>query len=100
MRMSFPELTELRLSTFDETPPVTHIIPDSFLDGSAPRLRFLSLWSVPFPGLSNLLLSATHLVHLCLRDISEFWCMSPEAMVASLSLLSSLEILRLEFRPP
>jgi hypothetical protein len=35
MQVSFPELTDLRLFSDDETPPV---IPDPFLDGSAPRL--------------------------------------------------------------
>jgi hypothetical protein len=97
MQAPFPELTDLRLSTYDKTPPV---IPDSFLDGSAPRLQIFVLWGIPFPGLSNLLLSATHLVDLSLKNISESWCMSPEAMVASLSLLSSLEMLDLRFQPP
>jgi hypothetical protein len=99
MQAPFPELTDLRLSTYDKTPPV---IPDSFLDGSAPRLQIFVLWGIPFPGLSNLLLSATHLVELRLLGISKSWCFSPDAMVASLSLLSSLEILDLEpeLQPP
>src|SRR5260221_4594566 len=35
------------------------IVPESFLDGSAPRLRRLRLGYIPCPGLPKLLLSAT-----------------------------------------
>ena len=45
------------------------VLPDSFLGGSAPCLRLFALLGVPFPGLSNLLLSATHLVSLYLYRI-------------------------------
>jgi len=38
MQVSFPELTRLQLYSHDET---LSIIPDSFLGGSAPRLRYL-----------------------------------------------------------
>ena len=58
MHVPFPELTNLWLSASGETQP----IPDSFLDGSAPRLRYFHLDGIPFPGLPNLLLYATHLV--------------------------------------
>jgi hypothetical protein len=95
MQVPFPELTDLRLSSYDETLPV---IPDSFLDGSAPRLRIFVLWGIPFPGLSNLLLSATHLVDLRLKNISNSGYISPEAMVSSLFVLSSLRTLCLEFQ--
>jgi F-box-like len=95
MHVSFPELTNLRLSSHDENPPV---IPDSFLDGSAPRLRNFSLNGIPFLGLPNL--SATHLVSLNLSDIPHSGYISPEEMVAPLSVLSSLEILSLGFRSP
>ena len=95
MQVPFPELTDLIVLSFDETPP---LIPDSFLDGSAPRLRILGLSGILFPGLSNLLLSATHLVNLYLDRIPHSEYISPEAMVASLSLLSSLEILTLKFK--
>jgi hypothetical protein len=61
MQVPFPELTDLRLFSDGETLPV---IPDSFLGGSAPRLRYFELDGIPFPGLPKLLLSATHLVHL------------------------------------
>ena len=96
MLVSFPELTRLRLWSY-ETPPA---IPDSFLGGSAPRLRFLTLRSISFPGLPKLLLSATHLVNLQLYYIPHSGYFSPEDIVASLSVLSSLRSLRLEFRSP
>jgi hypothetical protein len=71
-------------------------IPDSFLGGSAPRLRYLYLDDIPFPGLPRLLLSATHLVQLYLRDIPDSGYPSPEAMATCLSMLPSLETLRFE----
>jgi hypothetical protein len=82
MQVPFPELTYLELSSHDETPPV---IPDSFLGGSAPRLRYFNLTGIPFPGLPKVLLSATHLVQLCLYNIPDFGFISPEAMVALLT---------------
>jgi hypothetical protein len=63
MLKPFPELTDLRLSMFVDDGPAP-ILPDSFLGGTAPRLRSLYLDNVPFPGLPKLLLSATHLVDL------------------------------------
>jgi hypothetical protein len=97
MQVPFPELTYLRLRTHDETPPV---IPDSFLGGSAPRLRYFSLFGIPFPGLPKLLLSATHLVNLRLISIPHSGYISPEAMVALFCALSSLEAISLQFRSP
>jgi len=97
MQVPFPELTELRLTSYSETPPV---VPDSFLGGSAPRLRLLKLGGIPFPGLPKLLLSATHLVHLWLEDIPHSGYISPEAMSTLLSVLSSIKSLFLEFQSP
>ena len=88
MQVPFPELTVLSLSSLDQMPPV---IPDSFLRGSAPRLRHFELEGIPFPGLPKLLLSATHLVYLRLEDIPLSGYISPEVMVALLSVLSSSE---------
>ena len=50
MHVLIPELTDLRLFSADETPPV---IPDSFLNGSAPRLESFLLSGIPFPGFPN-----------------------------------------------
>jgi hypothetical protein len=93
----FPALTELDLLSDDENAPV---LPDSFLGGSAPRLRSLYLFRIPFPRLPKLLLSTHHLVKLCLWDIPRSGYISPEAMVTALSTLTSLEKLVLAFRSP
>ena len=98
MQVLFPELTDLRLSSYDHgTPP---IIPDSFLGGSAPRLRYFELHGIPFPRLPSLLLTATHLVELRLYKIPHFGYISPKAMVALISVLSSLRELALGFGSP
>jgi hypothetical protein len=76
------------------------VIPDSFLGGSAPRLRHFLLDRIPFPGLPNLLLSANHLVHLYLHQIPHSGYFSLEVMVVSLSVLSSLRMLSLGFQSP
>jgi hypothetical protein len=97
MHVPFPELTHLQLILDGKTVPV---IPDSFLDGSAPLLRHFKLSGIPFPGLPNLLLSATHLIDLRLWNIPHSGYFSPEAIVALLSVLSSLEWLTLGFESP
>ena len=97
MQVSFPKLTDLYLGSYGGTSPVN---PDSFLGGFSPRLRFLTLDNISFPGLPKLLLFATHLVHLHLYGIPHSGYISPEAMVALLSALFSLEKLSLEFRSP
>jgi hypothetical protein len=95
MQVPFPKLTELRLFSDSKTLPV---IPDSFLNGSAPHLRIFGLGGIPFPGLPKLLLSATHLVDLQLFNIPDSGYISPEAMAALLSASSSLRMLCLEFK--
>ena len=97
MQVPFPQLTRLRLDPYDETVPV---LPDSFLGGSAPRLRLIRLDRISFPGLPKLLLSATHLVHLQLRGIPHSGYISPEVMATALSTLTSLESLWLIFESP
>ena len=100
MQVPFPKLTRLWLTSDRKTLPVVNVIPDSLLDGSAPRLRGLDLYGIPFPGLPKLLLSATHLVHFVLSDVPHSGYISPESMVALLSVLSSLEFLSLGFQSP
>jgi hypothetical protein len=97
MQNSFPTLTRLQLEFNDETTPV---IPTSFLGGSTPRLQRLFLNGVPFPGLLKLLLSATDLAYLCLWRIPYSGYISPEAMVACLSVLTRLEKLYIGFESP
>ena len=91
MQVPFPELKDLELFSYDET----RIIPDSFLGGSARCLQTLSLDSIPFPGLPRLLLSATHITHLYLYSIPHSGYISPQVMIAPLSMLSSLRTLYL-----
>jgi hypothetical protein len=94
----FPALTNLFLFSNDEKAPV---LPDSFLGGSAPRLREILLAGIiPFPGLGKLLLSTIDLVSLWLVNIPHSGYISPEAMVASLSTLTRLKQLDLQFRSP
>ena len=97
MQVPFPALTRLLLNSLDRT---MSVFPDSFLGRSAPRLQFLELKGIPFPGLPKLLLSATRLVNLHLKDIPHSGYFSPEAMVTALSTLTSLEKLSLEFESP
>ena len=97
MQVPFPELTDLAV-ILDHG--MVSSLPDSFLGGSAPRLQFLQLNRIPFPGVEKLLLSATHLVTLYLDDIPHSGYISPEAMVTALSTLTSLESLSLEFESP
>ncbi len=98
MQVPFPELVDLWLFSDDETRPAIPI-PDSFLGGSAPRLRHFYLLGIPFPGLPKPLFSATHLVQLNLTNIPHSGYISPEAIVALLSALSSLGTLFLGFQP-
>jgi hypothetical protein len=99
MSHPFPTLTHLRLKSDDEreTPPVA---PGSFLGGSTPRLRFLWLEHIPFPGLPKLLLSTTDLVDLRLWQIPHSGYISPDVMATCLSALTRLEKLDLEFESP
>ena len=96
MQQPFPALTSLRLVSNETVPAV----PVSFLGGSAPQLLRLTLESTTFPGLPKLLLSASHLVELTLWKIPHSGYFSPEAMVASLAMLTRLERFYLEFKSP
>jgi hypothetical protein len=96
MQEPFPALTCLELNAC-YIPPVH---PDSFLGGSAPRLRKIHLTRVPFPALPNLLLSASDLVTLSLTDIPHSGYISPEAMVTGLSPLTKLKHIHFCFRSP
>ena len=95
MQQPFPELTYMSLHCFGET---VRVVPDSFLGGSAPRLEYLSLENIPFPGIPKLLLSATHLVYLHLTDIPHSGYIPPEVMVTALCTLTSLSSFSLRFQ--
>jgi hypothetical protein len=98
IQQPFPAMTRLQLEFQDEI--LAPIDPDLFLGGSAPCLQSLTLVSIPFPGLPKLFLSATHLVYLQLWRIPHSGYVSPEAMVAGLSVLTRLESLFIGFESP
>jgi hypothetical protein len=97
LQQPFPALTSLMFAFYTET---ALVVPASFLGGSAPGLQTLVLDRIPFPGLPNLLLTATHLVHLQLKRIPYSGYISPEAMVTVLSVLTSLKNFRIGFESP
>jgi hypothetical protein len=99
MQEQFPALTHLSLQTVGYSRPAP-ALPDGFLGGSAPRLRYLELDSIPFPALPNLLLSATDLFGLTLINIPHSGYISPEAIVAALVVLPNLWHLDIEFESP
>ena len=97
MQVPFPELTSMGLWSRGKT---ASALPDSFLGGSAPRLLYLELSGIPFPGLPKLLMSATHLANLRLKDIPHSGYIPPEAIVTALSTLTRLEAVWLLFVSP
>ena len=93
----FPVLFDVDLRSNEEwVPPLS----DSFLGGSAPRLRSIRLDSIPFPGIRKLLSSTSDLVHLDLWDIPDSGYISPETMLMSLSSLTQLKTFGLGFHSP
>jgi hypothetical protein len=99
MQEPFPALIRLKLKfpSYLYTPAV---LPDGFLGGSAPHLRSLELHSIVFPALPKLLLSATDLVDLTLRDLPYSGYVSPEALLTCLAVLTNLKSLTIEIQPP
>lgn len=93
----FPALTYLELRSGRAT---TQILPDSFLGGSAPRLRFVFFYGIAYPGLRKLLSSTRDIVHLRLHDIPYSGYISPEATATCLSALTRIEEVSLHFRSP
>jgi len=93
----FPALTSLWLVSWTQKVPV---LPDSFLGGSAPRLRSLDLYGIPYPSIGRLLSSNTNLVQLTLWRIPHSGYIAPETIVPCLSMLPSLGSLELGFRHP
>ena len=88
----FPTLTHLSINS--KSGPT---LPDGFLGGSAPSLQQLNLYDVLYPALPTLLLSASNLVNLTLRNIPLNGYISPEAMVSHVATSPKLELLHIEF---
>jgi F-box-like len=102
MREPFPALKFLSIRLeVSETPFQTRpVLLDPFLNGSASCLQHLDLWGVTIPSLPGLLLSATDLRSLRLCEIPNDGYISPEPLAESLSALTKLEWLALEFQSP
>ena len=96
MQGLFPVLRSLTLGC---DAGYTHVITDTFLGGSAPRLQKLELWNVPFPTLPKFLLAANDLVDLHLENITGAGCNSPDTMAACISVLRRLRSVRISFDP-
>ena len=94
----FSALTSLVLSSCRQ--PNVPVLPDSFLGGSAPRLRLLYFYGIPYPSIGKLLSSTTDLVRLTLWHIPHSGYIAPETIVPCLSMLPSLGSLRLGFQYP
>jgi hypothetical protein len=96
MQEPFPALEYLSLrSSYDVWP-----VPDTLLNGSASSLRSLDLWGISIPSLPRLLRSATHLTSVSLYRIPNSGYISPESMATSLSALTNLESLEINFQSP
>jgi hypothetical protein len=97
MQEAFPALTDLDLAWDFEGPAAdSPVLPDGFLGGST-RLQQLRLSGVSFPGLPTLLSSASNLVDLELHNMIPSACISPEAMVAGLAVLTGLRTFCIAF---
>jgi hypothetical protein len=97
MQKQFPALIHLVLGLVDYYKRPAPALPNGFLAGSAPLLQTLELHHIPFPALPKILLSATHLVRLTLRNIFRNNYFLPEAIVTSLAVLANLKYLTIEF---
>ncbi|KAI0293317.1 hypothetical protein B0F90DRAFT_1928274 [Multifurca ochricompacta] len=94
----FPALEYFRLMSLDEGE--LSALSSTILCESAPRLRFLFLGGIPFPMLPKFLLSTKDLVVLQLLRIPSAGYFSPESLVTSLSGMTQLETLYIEFASP
>ena len=97
LRAPFPGMTSLVITSSSD-PGISPALPVEFLEGSAPRLRFISLYGISFPALPALLLTTSDLVDLYLINIPRTGYISPEAMVVGLSALPRLRNFRFGFR--
>jgi hypothetical protein len=92
-----PTLEGLFLGSSDKSAPV---LPETFLGGSAPRLRTFQSYGIPFPTLPKLVMSSTHIRYLLIFGIPHSGYISPNAMVACLAALPNLERLSIAFQSP
>jgi len=97
MQEPFPTLTFFYLGSKDGS--VT-VIPEAFLGGSAPCLRRLVLYGIPFPSLPKFLSCVTQIIELHLIDMPNSGYISPEMMTTCLAMLPNLENFSLGFLSP
>ena len=97
MQKPFPALRTLVLLPYNGNIPA---LSDGFLAGSAPRLEVLFLSGIPFPALQTFLSSASNLVRLELLNTPKTTSISPEALVACLTIMHKLNDLIIEFPWP
>ena len=97
MQEPLPALTGLHLQSLDE---MGLVVPNTFLGGAAPRLRFFAMEGIAFPALHKLVDHTTHLTKLWLQRIPEAGYIEPEVMAACLTALPKLEELHLGFQSP
>ena len=71
----------------------SHILPNNFLGGSAPRLQMIRLRNIAFPALETLLLSASDLIELQLWNTPLAGYILPVAMAMCLAELPRLKTL-------
>jgi hypothetical protein len=95
MQEPFPVLKYLSIFLVDRNAPA---LSADFLGGRAPCLQEVTLFGVPYPALPTLLLSASHLVTLTLRNIPAAGFISPETLVVGLAALHRLECFILGFQ--
>jgi hypothetical protein len=103
MQVPFPALKYLDLTGPDpENDEDEFNLPSEFLGGSAPCLQHLHLYTISFPALTKLLLSARGFVCLELYDIPSTFHrhILPEAMIGGLDGLTNLRALSIHFPTP
>ena len=97
---SFPVLDTLRLRSQGTINAMdTIVLPDNFLDGSAPRLRVLHLKGIAIPMLRQLLASSQHIISLRVEDITRDGYFTAEDLAIGLSGATRLQSLELGFHP-
>ena len=94
MKVPFPVLKQLRLSSMDHIGP---FLPATFLGESAPCLQLFSLEGIASRSIRKLLSSAHHLSVLLLTNIPINWHIPPQAMATCLSASPHLEYVAIGF---
>ena len=92
---SFPALECLRLGSEGPANGEALVLPDYFLDSSAPRLRVVRLQNTIFPSLPRLLSTSPNLVSLRLENIPARGIFTAQELAIGLSPATQLESLKI-----